>query len=506
MKRSNLLSILGLLLLWAAPAPAADEAPEFSPQDLLKPDMLPGAEMGMVVESAEDGAVARVVTTGAEFRIDKAAGTVACAQRIAAQRPVALLQLPAGALVNAKLTHTSQGAAVFASPEVTVRINGDSLAMVQLAAGGEIRAQLQFTPDFANRFQGSFNFFDPVGGVSFFDHGVIPPTMYSAAKDPVAVTWRSKPGEVLWAAVSPPKAFDWEASIRTRVVVHGSSDDRYMYPSDMMIRRMKDVIGATTLYLHNEVAWEHWQLSLVPRNLPEYLRVMRSAREAGLKTIVYASPHFFLKGTVQEPDAHKSEHVGRGTFSGANATEYLKQATRIIREFETDGLYFDEMYTNPRALATQYWLTRMSRQLVKDGPLFYHSTTDVLGDGHVGLVCPPINAYFDVVYKGEGEWTRFEPGYTRYILGTYNTSNAIGVQIHDERFIPTPEQIDYWLRRANARFFLMEYMQHSGDIDVMRRHYLSRLRPELKAEIEPDLLKPTGAFAEFRQSIAEMGK
>lgn len=491
-------------LLACGRAKAEDQ--QYSPQHLLSAEVLAEADMGMAVEEATDGPRAKVVTTGATFTLDKASGTIVCRQRIATERDVATLHLPAGVLRGAKLEHSTSGAAIFRSSEAVVRVNGDSLVMLQLTAGGEVRAELAFTPDFHNRFKGSFNFFDPLGGISFFEHGTEPPCVFSAAKDPVTVRWQVRAGEVLWAAVSPPKAFDWDQSVNLRVIVHGSSDDRYMYPSDLTIHRMKEALGATVLYLHNEVGWEHWQLSLVPRNRPEYQRVMQTAREKGLKTIVYASPHFFLKGTAQEATADKDEHKGHGTFTGHNAGEYLAQATRIVREFETDGLYFDEIYSNPKALATQYWLTRMSRRLVGDGPLFFHSTTDVLGDGHAGLTCPPLNAYFDVVYKGEGEWTRFEPGYTRYILGQHNTSNSIGVQITDDRYIPTARQIDYWLRHANVRFFMQHSMIHTGTAAVFREPYFLRLGPALRDELEPDLRKPTGVFRDFRQSIAEMGR
>jgi hypothetical protein len=131
--------------------------------------------------------------------------------------------------------------------------------------------------------------------------------------------------------------------------------------------------------------------------------------------------------------------------------------------------------------------------------MVYHSTTDALGAGHYGPVCPPLNAWFNAILKGEGEFNHVDPGYTRYVLSTYNTSNAIGLQIVDERYVPTPQRIDFWLRNANIRFWISEYFYDTGQIEVFRHHYWPRLKAsELKRDLEADLLKPTGVFQKQR--------
>ena len=482
------------------------DAPGVTAVDLLATEVLPGASLGMTVEDVLDGERVTVRTLGADFVIDRSADPIECRQRIAAQRPVAVIRLPPGTLADLRVTSRTPGAPVF-SGKSTLRINGDSLLMLRSGADGPFVAELAFTPDYFSQPQGNYNVFDPHGGISFFEHGRRPDSRHSVAAEPVGVTWDWRAGEVIWEWVSPPKHYDWKKSIESRVVVYGSSLQRYMYPDDLAIHRWRQFDFGDVLMFHGENGWENWQTNLIPRDLAGHQRIIATAREKGLKFCFHTSPKAVLKGTVIEdlatPDVNDAKASGWNT--GSNVKELLRQAERLVNEYGVEGLYFGAMYSNPRALATRYWLTRVSRRPVGDGPLCFHSTTDVLGDGHTGLVSAPINAYFDLIYKGVVEWPRFEPGCTRYILATYNTSNSIGVQVYDERFKPTPEQIDFWLRSARARFFLLEYMHHSGEFDFMRQHYQPRLGPALRGEIEPDMLNPTGVFYAFRQSIGEMG-
>lgn len=494
-----LLCLIGVLA--AVPAAIAADRPAVVAQDLLDPAMFPNGGFGLVVESASDESdAAVVVTTGAEFRIRKADDIVECHQRIGVQRKVAVIRLPKGSAANLKLIHQSTGAAIYSGDGTTIRINCDSLLMIQPAEGGPIEAELSFTPDWHSRFKGSFNFFDPQGGISFFDHGLAPGATLAGAVDPVRVKWPWKAGNVFWAAVSPPKPYNWEKSAAYHVAWHGSSDDRYMYLPDISIIRLGR-LGVKVLYLHNEMAWENHQLSLIPKDMANFHRTIATAHEQGMKVIVYASPHFFVKNTSMESKAHPDPHQFIGEHTGANEPLYLEQAKRIVKEWGVDGLYFDEMYPTPEALAVQYHLTRSARELVGDsGPLVLHVTTDVLGNGHLGPVCPPIHTWFDVIYKGEGEWNRRDPGYTRYVLSSHNTSNAMAVQIIDERFVPSPEDIDFWLR-ANVRFFTPEFYFYTGQIEVLKTWYWPRLNPELQRTIEPDLARRTGVFDQARKLL-----
>lgn len=494
LRQRFLLAAAVLLGLGVTIVLAADE-PAVSAEDLLDPSMFPEAQFGMQVVSAKDGPTAEVVTTGGVFRIDKKAGTVTCRQTIAQDREVAVIRFPEGTLSELKMQRQTDGMAYFVGGGATLRINGDSLLMVQPGKAGPIEASLRFKPDFHAAYHANHNFFDPFGGISFFEHGRVGQSQVSEADGGVRVAWQWPEGAVFWAGVSPPRPFDWEAAQKLRVVVVGGSDPRYMFPSDLQLYRFKQFDEATTVYVHAEEMWVKPQLDLTPRDPEGFTRMMASAEEYGLQTIVYASPHFYLAGTEQAKDGVHDPHHFVGNFSGANVDRYLAQAENIVKKYGADGLYFDEMYHHAPALAVNYYLTRKARALVGDGgPLFLHCTTDLFGNGHYGPICPTVGTYFNVIYKGEGPFHERNLAYTRYILGTHNTSNAIGVQLTDERFVPKPEDYEFWVNRGNLRFFIHEYWYHSGDIDVVQEHYWPLITDGLKERIEPTLLQRVEAF------------
>lgn len=482
--------------------------PAVSMNDLLKPEMFPDAQFGMKVDSAVDGDKAVVITTGGKFVIDKKANLIECGQRIAKERSVATIKLP-GSIEAVKLTHSTSGGAIFSDGSTTIRINCDSLVMISPGVDGDITAELSFVPDYHREFFSNFNFFDPYGGISFFTAILHPGSDWYACENPVRIVWHWKAGDVLWAGVSPPKGYDWKKSVEDRMISYGTSVDRYMYPSLLELKYYR-MAGFTTLQLHNEEMWEHWQLSLVPRDQENYKRFMRDAKEAGIRVCVYASPYFFLGGSREVHRASPDSHVGWGEFTGEGAFEYVRQAKRLVEEFDTPGLYFDELYSSRTAIPAQYYVARTCRGLIGDAnPLMLHPTTDTLGDGHTGVWCPALHAYFDYIYKGEGEEGRREKAYTRYVLSSYNLSNSIGMQNLEDRstivFEHDPQwHMEYWLKQANVRFWIRTAVLMSPWVESYRTYYWPRLNEGLKAEIEPELLKPVGAFAEFRKSINRM--
>jgi len=501
-------------------ADVSDE-PFVTARDLIKPNWFPNAAYGMKVESVRDGETAVVTTTGAEFRINKSAGTIECKQRIGKARTVATMTLPEGVLSGLKLSHESSGAAIFSSDRTSVRVNGDSLLMIQPAADCQVAAELAFTPDYHSQYQGSFNFFDPHGGISFFDHGWQPSPTFEGVQDPVRVTWNWKGGDVLWAGVSPPREYDWAKSFEQRIVMRGSSSQRYMFPDELTIRWLARAGGFNVFYQHAENVWVNWQRDLVPLNEKEYLRMMQQANAEKMPVMVYASPKHFTDGTIVEDRAKNDVDDPRaaGWTTGSNARIFMFQAKRLKERYETAGFYFDEMYTNTKALAANYYLARSCRELLgDDAPFMYHCTEDALGARVPGdLVgtthCPTLHTYFDAIYKGEGigmpgqklTWENVDehfPGYTRYNLGTYNVSNAFAIPCLDRGPWIDGPILDDLMKRANIRLVMPEVFLYSEKSVPYWRDYLPRLRPGLKEELEPTLLKRTGAFEAWRKKQA----
>jgi hypothetical protein len=295
-----------------------------------------------------------------------------------------------------------------------------------------------------------------------------------------------------------------------------------MYPDELTIRWLARVSKFNVLYLHAENIWQNWQLEAIPLNQEAYHRLMLTCRAENLPVMVYFSPKHFVRGTPREPYATNDVDDPRsgGWNSGSNAKIFVYQVKRLVERYDTPGLYFDEMYCNPAALAANYYVARSCRTLVGDrGPMMFHATEDVMGDRAPGdLVgkthCPTIHAYFDAIYKGEGigmpgmplTWQNVDekyPGYTRYNLGTYNVSNAIAIPCLDRGpWIDDPALLELLLKRANARIVMPEGFLYTEKSVGWWRDYLPRLTPDLRQQIEPSLLQRTGAFAAYRQKLA----
>ena len=468
-------------------------------RDLLTPKMFPDASFGMAVEGVEDGAEALVTTTGGVFRIRKAMDAIECDQRIPVRRRVATLKLPPGSLRGIELVHHSSGAVVFEGAGTTLRINGDSTLMIAPGQDGDIRAELAFAPDCHFGAGGNHNFFDPNGGISFFDNGDSPEPHLELENTPISVTWSWRAGAVFWSVISPPKPFDWDASFR-HYAGQGSSHLRYVYPSDGEIEAASK--QASILFLHSEMLlWKAWQTDLTPRDPEKLAHVIKTARDRGMKVIVYTTPVWFLKNTPREHEQQIDPTPGpMGTVPHwgrpDNANLFFQQISRVFKEMSLDGFYFDGIFGAPEHLAASYYLTRATRELVgDDGILIYHGTGDAPSIGGSRTYCPSLNAYYDYILRGEGEEKRTDPEYVRYFLSSYNLSNSVCLSLYKTDEIPSAEQIDLTLR-ANVRYPMPLGLLVGDSPERMhfQEHYFSRLTPSLKAEIAGDLARRTGAL------------
>lgn len=473
--------------------PASTDVP-VNAQYLLKPGVFPNAQFGMSVKSVEDGSMARVVTTGAEFLINKELDTIKCTQRISRHRNVSTISLPKGTLSNIRLSSRTSGAAIFSGGSTTLRINGDSLLMLKPGKSGDIKADLGFFPDIHFEYLGNHNFFDPYGGISFFENGNQPNSKMKADLDTrnVSVTWPWKRGQIFWISVSPPKPFDWDASIKKRIVETGSST--MLFPPDSEIKRLSQY--GNILRIHSEPMWKGWQTELVPKDMSEWNRVIKTAHEYGMKVIPYSGPGWFLKGTPYESKAKPLYDASIGVIAWGqphNELIFLDQIRRVVKEFHSGGLYFDGIYQMPEHLAAAYHLVRSARELLgEEGILIYHGSGDTPSNGMAKTFCPPLNAHCDFVFKGEGDETNTDPGYIRYFLGTYNTSNSIALYCNagGGGYTP-PDSRMKLMRNANIRIPLgSAYMP----VDFMSKNYWPYLTPDLKDKIMPYLTSHTGIF------------
>jgi hypothetical protein len=465
-------------IAYAAP-PAA---PTF--QELMDPTLFPDPQRGMTVESAGlRGEAVSIETTGAEIDLDCAKGEAVFRQRIGHQRPLVTLHL-GRPLTGGRVTHSGPGFArvVFETPRATVRVNGDSLFMLHahepLAVTVERRIESAWNSSFgANHLiadeLGAFGLYCSERGLD--DH-------FDPYSETLA-TYRLPADSVLWVAVCPPKPYDWERSFKDNVVWHWSN--QLGYPPDETLRSWQPH-GNTVLLQSEVMLWKDWNLDFVPRlGADEFARVRETIHRLGMRFIVYTSPYYFLKGTTLENRALNSFDNFKGwppgTPTGENMELFLAAITRVMQEYQPDGLYFDGQYLdNPAAL---YALARRAREIVGEpGILEWHST-GALGGEHCYL--PQADAYVDFVLRGEGVQSRYgDFDYLRFFVSGYNVSNSIGVLCNNAGGKPTPA-LTGELLRANARYHTIAgWLADAGIMDVLKNQYQARLNPDLRLAVD----------------------
>lgn len=296
---------------------------------------------------------------------------------------------------------------------------------------------------------------------------------------------------------APPKPYDWEKSLTNNTLWHWSTVTSY--PDDDTLKSWRPY-GNTVLFQGEIMLWKNWNLGFEPRlGLDEWNRVRDTLHSLDMRYMVYTSPSYFLKGTGNESYAVNSFKNFKGwppyasrPFNGENMDLFMEEITRVVKELQPDGLYFDGQYRyNAAAL---YKLARTTRELLgEDGLMEWHSTLP-LGEKKGKDLCylPQADAYVDYILRGEhlGELFK-DPVYMRYFVSGYNASNSIGVLCTRDHKYVTPEYCDI-LFDNNIRLHLatgkknLRMAQYSGwvyqeePIERYQKLYLSRLTPEIK--------------------------
>jgi len=462
---------------------ASPAAPTF--QELMDPGVFPDAQRGMEVEYAShlEGGAYEVKTTGAVFAIDLRQGSIGCHQTIGHKRALAVLKT-GRPWRGAVLTHHGGGFArlTVERPRLTVRINGDSLCMVQ--AHEPLKVQVERKIDVAwNASYGANHLLaDEWGGFGLYYSDRVADDGYDPYGETVA-TYEMPADGVLWLGVCPPKPYDWERSFTDNVVWHWSN--QLGYPPDEALRSWQP-LGNTVLLQSEVMLWKDWNLDFVPRLGPEeFARVRRTLHDLGMRFIVYTSPYYFLKGTPVESHAFSSfegfTNWPPGDGSGCNMGLFMAAITRVMQEHRPDGLYFDGQYTgDPAAL---YALARSTRELLgEEGLLEWHST-GALGPGLCYL--PQADAYVDFILRGEGRGNQYEDlDYLRFFVSGYNLNNCPGVLCNNGPEVPTPELTERLLS-VNGRYHTIAGWAGRPDImQVLNEQYRPRLNPGLRETVD----------------------
>ncbi|MBI3920819.1 MAG: hypothetical protein HY318_05315 [Armatimonadetes bacterium] len=479
----TLRSVLPWLMLMVIPASIGwSAAPTF--QQLMDPALFPKPQRGMVVESARiTGNRMEVTTTGATFRMEMNRGELTCTQRLGHRRSVVRLHL-SRPLQKGHLTHHGPGfaRATFEAPKVTCRVNGDSLFMLHAHEPITVTVERLLLPAWESSFHNNHLIVDEWGGFGLYCSEEALADQYDPYADTVA-RYDLPADSVLWVTVFPPKPYDWKKSFKDNVIWHWSN--QLGYPTDDDLRSWKDH-GKTVLLQSEVMLWKDWNLDFVPRlGADEFARVRTTLHDLGMRFIVYTSPYYFLKGTALEGQAMNSFENFKGwppgNATGENMEHFMEAITRVLKQYQPDGLYFDGQYIDsPAAL---YALARQTRALLgENGILEWHSTA-ALGYGLCYL--PQADAYVDFVLRGEGQQSQYGNfDYMRFFVSGYNLHNSIGVLCNNG----PPElssELAASVLRANARLHtLASAIPNEKIMEVLREDYRARLNPQLRAVVD----------------------
>ena len=434
--------------LWAAGevvVPAIGDFPigEVGEKDLLGDEIFMQPLWGMKIERVDeqdDGIV--ITTTGAVFELDASRSQIACRERLGRDRESVSLALGTGTLAGLEVAAFGGGAVVLASDAgVRIKINCDSLLMLRIASGGELKCSLPWDPDLTYGSGNSQLIMDPFGAVGLFP--IRGKAALETGKGGRECTYKAGPGAELWVSIGPPRAYRWKDSLEQRLIWQGSwAKPELAVPGDEKIAKW--FAYGNILWLQSEkMLYKTWyHTDFFPQLPEEFARVIETTHRLGRRVIAYASPFYFVKGIDRGPSAN-----------GTNVGAYLEEVADFLRRYPTlDGIYFDGVY--PGSVENTYRVCRATRALLGDEKILeIHCTGNAPGGRCYN---PAADTYADFILRGEGEGFIGEE-WLRYFVSGYNISNAIGVVCNNCGYwIPTERQVKMTLR-TNCRLAYMPF-------------------------------------------------
>ena len=495
-----------LLALSLTPCASAADPPlspsiEADAEYLLTTTDFMDAQFGMAVEATEAHADQVLVrTTGAEFAFTPGEGRLVVRQRIGREREAVRVAFPAGALDGLRVERSGAGAVLLRDGAGTLRlrINADSLLMLRTQQPLDVRCEVAFEPASVRSHRADRLMLDEWGFVGTYFATGAGRTADRIAEQ--AVECSIEAGQVWWLAVGPPRPYPWEDSFTERVAWHWSMQTGY--PSDANIEAWSR--HANILLQQAEVMlWKDWSLRFIPRDgIEEFERVNRTCARLGMRNMVYTSPYYFLTGTGLESRAMNSfDNFAETGFSpgdgrGLNWPIFLSEITRVMTEYQPDGLYFDGIYDN---IVRTYLISRKARELVGDaGLLEFHATGSPPGGG---VYLPQIDTYFTFILRGEGRQAHYsDPDYLRYFVSTHNISNSIGVLCNNNDY-PLDEEFVNLLLDNNIRLHYLPAAPGDQRLVGMERYYWPALTPDLVERVEAGAETRQAQLRELRREL-----
>lgn len=455
----------GLLLLSLTCLPAVG-------QEEASAGLRSGVFMGMKIAAiTRSGDEARVVTTGAEFVLERT-GRIRCVQRIPERREVAQIELPLET-PPLRLERQNDFACIFSAGDVSLTFQGDSLAIIRAEKDIKLGVKGLFRPAYQAEKQGKWLFIDGKGGFGIYPTGEKKTTSPEVKQSAWAVSYALRKGEEIWISVFPPRPYNWKRAYED-LMAHEGNEEPFTYPSTALIqstaRYCKVMVVHSWFWPGGDRA--PWKIpAFVPKDQKEFNRVRDDLHRAGMKMVPYFSPYYY------------------------SGKDFFAEVRRALEKYKVDGLYFDGVTMDFR---TSYEIVRKTRQMLGDDRiLFRHCTSDPLASARV--YCPFIDTYCDYIYRGESGRAGLElDDFLRWTLSGYNISNAVGYWVYTGstgkpgyvRQAPTREHIDAALRhevrlpRTEIGYELnLAWKPNDGHLEIFDKYYygeLARIRKALE--------------------------
>ena len=420
--------------------------------------------MGMRIDTiARDGDGARVVTTGAEFVLEKT-GRILCFQRIPDRREVAQIELPLGT-PPLNLERQNDFACSFSTKGISLTFQGDSLAIIRAQEDVQLAIKGLFRPAYQAETKGKWLFVDGHGGFGVYPTGEKKTINPDVDQSAWAVAYAMRKGEEIWLSVFPPRPYNWKRACED-LVAHEGNEAPYTYPSTALIQSTARYCRVMVVHSWFWPGGDRapWKIpEFVPKDRKEFNRVRDDLRRAGMKMVPYFSPYYY------------------------SGKDFFAEVRRALEEYKVDGLYFDGVTMDFR---TSYEIVRKTRQMLGDDRiLFRHCTSDPLASARI--YCPFIDTYCDYIYRGESGRASLElDDFLRWTLSGYNISSAVGYWVYTGstgkpgyvRQAPTREHIDAALRhevrlpRTEIGYELnLAWKADDGHLEFFDQYYYAEL-------------------------------
>ena len=369
-----------------------------------------------------------ITTTGAEFIIRKntTPAQIDCSQLIGNKILRTILTIPNTSFAYLEMQHQDIEKAVLqlstiGAGFVRMEINADSTLIIYSSILITIACEGNWMPEWTVHEDGNILLFDKSGGVCFLFENAKGSSHLRLTPQKWTAVFEGERCREFFVSVCPPKERDiaraHDVIIQTGIAQEGCSEEGSPYPSDMQIEKLarhgnilmpfstwKGRIDRNPTLFPNEADWtkKSWLNSnwtnyrYEPLDAREWRRVIQTCHRNKMKILCYYSPFY-------------------GTAKG---DDFFSELTRLMTEYELDGLYFDELFV--RNTKEAYATVKKTRKLLGEHILYVHCS-----GASRNLFCPFIDAYADYFLRGEGFYP-FDNYTLQYYLSGDNVSNSIG--------------------------------------------------------------------------------